>query len=163
FIVRQATSSVLVTPSSWGGFDYRAMAEAVTEGTDTRVVVVDDTLPDGDPTVLPPAPDDDMHTTTGDVPVRYLIYTSGTTAGPTRARLGARARRYGSVGMAGRVGLAPDDRLAFVLPVTDRGGGVRVCAARACGLTVGLDAAFNAASRLHLLRRETITQGGAGT
>ena len=163
FIVRQAGSSVLVTPSTSGGFDYQAMGEAVTAGTDARVLVVDDTLPDGDPTTLPPAPDDDMNTPTGDVPVRYLIYTSGTTAEPKGAKHGDRTLRYASVGMSERLGLAPDDRFAFVFPITHIAGGVYIYAALAYGLTFVLDAAFNPATTIDLLRRENITQGGAGT
>ena len=163
FIVRQAGSSLLITPSTWGGFDYRAMADTVTEGTDTRVLVVDDTLPEADPATLPPAPDDDMNTPTGDVPVRYLIYTSGTTAEPKGARHGDRSLRYASVGMSERLGLADDDRFAFVFPITHIAGGVYIYAALAYGLTFVLDAAFDPATTIDLLRRENITQGGAGT
>src|SRR5512132_150689 len=47
FIVRQAGSKLLVTPSRWRGFDYEAMARGVTEGTGTEVVVSDRSLPDG--------------------------------------------------------------------------------------------------------------------
>ncbi len=163
FIVRQARSSFLVTPSVWGGFDYQAMATAVTDGTDARVLVVDDALPEGDPATLPPAPDDDMNTPTGDVPVRYLIYTSGTTAEPKGAKHGDRTLRYGSVGMSERLGLAPDDRFAFVFPITHIAGGVYIYAALAYGLTFVLEGAFNPATTIDLLRRENITQGGAGT
>jgi cyclohexanecarboxylate-CoA ligase len=162
FIVRQAGSSLLVVPSTWRGFDYRAMAEAVTDGTGTGVLVSDRELPDGDPATLPPPPDDDMHAT-GDVPVRFLYYTSGTTAEPKGARHGDRSLRAASVGMSERLGLAEDDRFAFVFPITHIAGGVYIYAAVAYGLTFVLDAAFDPATTIDLLRREHITQGGAGT
>jgi cyclohexanecarboxylate-CoA ligase len=162
FIVRQAASKLLIVPSTWRGFDYQAMAEAVTEGTGTTVLVSDRELPEGDPSTLPPAPDDDMHAT-GDVPVRYLYYTSGTTAEPKGARHGDRSLRAASVGMSERLGLAEDDRFAFVFPITHIAGGLYIYAAAAYGLMFVLDAAFDPATTIDLLRREDITQGGAGT
>ncbi|HET9609197.1 MAG TPA: AMP-binding protein [Acidimicrobiales bacterium] len=163
FIVHQAGTRVLVTPSTWRGFDYEAMARAVTEGTGTEVVVSDRALPDGDPATLPPPPDDDMNTATGDVPVRFVYYTSGTTAEPKGARHGDRSLRAASVGMSERLGLAEDDRFAFVFPITHIAGGVYIYAAVAYGLTFVLDEAFDPATTIDLLRREDITQGGAGT
>jgi cyclohexanecarboxylate-CoA ligase len=162
FIVRQASAKLLVVPSTWRGFDYPAMAAEVTEGTDTELLVADRSLPEGDPATLPPAPDDDMHAT-GDVPVRFLYYTSGTTAEPKGARHGDRSLRTASIGMSERLGLAGDDRFAFVFPITHIAGGVYIYAAVAYGLTFVLDAAFDPTTTIDLLRREDITQGGAGT
>jgi acyl-CoA synthetase (AMP-forming)/AMP-acid ligase II len=163
FIVRQAQSKLLVVPSNWRGFDFAAMAEQVTEGTGTEVLVCDRSLPEGDPSTLPPAPDDDMNGDSGDVPVRYIYYTSGTTAEPKGARHGDRSIRAASVGMSERLGLAEDDRFAFVFPITHIAGGLYVYAAVAYGLTFVLDEAFDPDTTIDLLRRENITQGGAGT
>jgi acyl-CoA synthetase (AMP-forming)/AMP-acid ligase II len=162
FIVRQAGSRLLVVPSQWRGFDYRAMADAVTAGTGTEVLVADRELPEGDPADLAPPPDDDMHAG-GDVPVRFLYYTSGTTAEPKGARHGDRSLAAASVGMSERLGLAEDDRFALVFPFTHIAGGVYIYAAVAYGLTFVLDEAFDPATTIDLLRRERITQGGAGT
>jgi len=162
FIVRQAASALLVVPSVWRGFDYEAMARTVTEGVGTEVLVADRSLPDGDPATLPPPPDDDM-TAEGDVPVRFLYYTSGTTAEPKGARHGDRSLRAASVGMSERLGLAEDDRFALVFPFTHVAGGVYIYAAVAYGLTFVLDEAFDPTATIDLLRRERITQGGAGT
>jgi acyl-CoA synthetase (AMP-forming)/AMP-acid ligase II len=162
FIVRQAGSRLLVVPSAWRGFDYEAMARGVTEGTGTEVVVVDEALPEGDPATLPPAPDDDA-AADGDVPVRFIYYTSGTTAEPKGARHGDRTLRTASIGMSERLGLAEDDRFAFVFPITHVAGGVYTYAALAYGLTFVLDQAFDPATTIDLLRREDVTQAGAGT
>lgn len=162
FIVRQAGTALLVTPSTWKGFDYEAMARQLTEGTGTEVLVSDRSLPEADVAGLPPAPDDDMHAT-GDVPVRYLYYTSGTTAEPKGARHGDRSLRAASVGMSERLGLAEDDRFALVFPITHIAGGVYVYAAMAYGLTFVVDEAFDPSTTIDLLRRENITQAGAGT
>jgi cyclohexanecarboxylate-CoA ligase len=164
FIVRQAGSALLIVPSTFGGFDYEAMAKSLTDGTDTQVLVADRSLPQGDPATLPPAPADDIDVPVGEpVPTRYLYYTSGTTADPKGARHGDRALASASVGMSERLGLAEDDRFAFVFPITHIAGGVYIYAAAAYGLTFVLDEAFNPATTLDLLRREQITQGGAGT
>ena len=164
FIIRQAGSSLLVVPSTWKGFDYEAMAADITAGTDTKVLVSDRSLPDGDPATLPAPPDDDMNAPTGQpVPVRFLYYTSGTTADPKGARHGDRSLMSASVGMSERLGLAEDDRFALVFPFTHIAGGVYIYAAVAYGLTFVLDEAFDPATTLTLLRREDITQGGAGT
>jgi cyclohexanecarboxylate-CoA ligase len=162
FIVRQAGSRLLIVPSTWRGFDYEAMARGVTEGTGTDVVVVDDELPEGDPATLADPPDDDM-AAQGDVPVRFIYYTSGTTAEPKGARHGDRTLRTASLGMSERLGLAEDDRFAFVFPITHVAGGVYSYAALAYGLTFVLDQAFDPATTIDLLRREDITQAGAGT
>ncbi len=162
FIVRQARSALLIVPSVWRGFDYEAMARAVTEGTGTEVLVADRALPEGDPATLPPPPGDDM-TAEGDVPVRFVYYTSGTTAEPKGARHGDRSLRAASVGMSERLGLAEDDRFALVFPFTHVAGGVYIYAAVAYGLTFVLDEAFDPTTTIELLRRERITQGGAGT
>jgi acyl-CoA synthetase (AMP-forming)/AMP-acid ligase II len=162
FIVRQAGSRLLIVPSTWRGFDYEAMARGVTDGTGTEVLVVDDQLPEGDPASLPSPPDDSM-TAEGDVPVRFIYYTSGTTAEPKGARHGDRTLRTASLGMSERLGLAEDDRFAFVFPITHVAGGVYAYAALAYGLTFVLDQAFDPATTIDLLRRESITQAGAGT
>jgi acyl-CoA synthetase (AMP-forming)/AMP-acid ligase II len=161
FIVRQAEPTLLVVPSVWRGFDYEALGRTVTEGTKARVALADRSLPEGDPGSLPPPPDDDMDG--ADVPVRFIYYTSGTTADPKGARHGDRSLRGAAVGMGERLHLSGDDRFALVFPITHVAGGVYIYAALAYGLTFVLDEAFDPSTTVDLLRRECITQGGAGT
>jgi cyclohexanecarboxylate-CoA ligase len=161
FIVRQAAPRLLVVPSSWRGFDHLAMATSVTAGSDTQVLVGDRSLPEGDPATLPAPPDDDMDG--AEVPVRFVYYTSGTTAEPKGARHGDRSLRAAALGMSERLGLAEDDRFALVFPFTHIAGGVYIYAAVAGGLTFVLDEAFDPTTTIDLLRREDITQAGAGT
>ena len=161
FIVHQAEPTLLVAPSVWHGFDYEAMARTVTEGTKTRVLVADRSLPEGDPAGLPAPPDDDMDG--DDVPVRFIYYTSGTTAEPKGARHGDRSLRAASRGMSERLHLAQEDRFALVFPFAHVAGGVYMHTAMAYGLTFVLDEAFDPETTIDLLRRERVTQGGAGT
>ncbi len=161
FIVRQAKPKVLITPGEWKGFDYGAMAEAVTEGTGSGVLACGRALPEGDPATLPPAPDEDMDAP--DAPVRFVYYTSGTTAEPKGARHGDRALRAAAIGMSERLHVADDDRFAFVFPITHIAGGVYLYSAMAYGMTFILAEAFDPATTIDLLRREGVTQAGAGT
>ena len=112
----------------------------------------------GDPAARPAEHYDDP-----DAPTRFVYYTSGTTAEPKGARHGDRGLRAGSIGMSERLHLAEDDRFAFVFPITHIAGGVYLYAAMAYGLTFVLSEAFNPATTLDLLRREEVTQAGAGT
>ncbi|HEY8526023.1 MAG TPA: AMP-binding protein [Acidimicrobiales bacterium] len=162
FIVRQAQSALLVVPGTWRGFDYAAMAEGLTAGTSTKVLSVGrGEMPEGDPATLPPAPAEDMNAP--DAPVRFLYYTSGTTADPKGARHTDATLRAASLGMSERLHLAEDDRFALVFPFTHIAGGVYVYASLAYGLTFVLDESFDPKTTIDLLRRERITQAGAGT
>jgi len=163
FVVQEAKPAFLVVPSTWRGFDFRAMAEELTAGTATEVLVCDGqgTLPEGDPATLPPAPTDAMDSP--EAPVRWLYYTSGTTASPKGARHTDLALHAASVGMSERLGLREDDRFALVFPFTHIAGSLYVYAALAYGLTFILDEAFDPATTIDLLRREDVTAAGAGT
>src|SRR3954471_7467809 len=57
FMTRPTGAKLLVVPPVWKGFDYGAMAHAVAAEVDgLEVLVVDKSLPDGDPSTLPPPP-----------------------------------------------------------------------------------------------------------
>ncbi len=160
FIVRQAEPTRLLVPASYANFDFVAMAKDVTSDTLTQVQVLGDDLPEGDPTTLPAAPADPMST---DAEVRWLFYSSGTTADPKGAQHADIAPRTAAVGMAEAMDLRDDDRVAFVFPITHIGGVTWLWASLATGCKLILDAAFNPATTIPLLRREGVTQAGAAT
>jgi cyclohexanecarboxylate-CoA ligase len=161
FILRQARPSLLVVPSTWRGIEFEARSRALVDeaGTGTEVLVCDGTLAEGDPAELPPPPGDTME----DAPVRWLYYTSGTTADPKGAKHTDAALRTASVGMSERLHLRSDDRFALVFPLTHVAGGVYLYAAMAYGVLFIVDEAFDPATTIDLLRREGVTQAGAGT
>ena len=90
FIVAQTGARLLITPGTWRGFDYAAMAADISSESGVDILSVDtlnvDTpagaggLPSGDPATLPPTPSGE-----GD-PVRHIYYSSGSTADPKGAR-----------------------------------------------------------------------------
>ncbi len=161
FITSQARSSLLVVPSVWRGFDFEAMATEVAGGVEgMRVLVADRTLPQGDPGSLPPitaAADADEQS------VRWLFYTSGTTADPkgaqhTDASISAVAR-----GMGERLALHEGDRNALVFPFTHIGGITWLFASLQSGCSNILMEGFHPQETPEVLARENVTLAGSGT
>ena len=77
FAVRQTGATLLVIPRTWRDTDFTAIAQRALADTASRpeILVIDDGLPEGDPTSLPPAPEG---TAPEDAPIRWicLLYTS---------------------------------------------------------------------------------------
>src|SRR5690606_19655798 len=116
---------------------------------------------EGDPTTLPspPATPDDPD----DLPVRWLFYTSGTTADPKGARhtdatIAAIAR-----GMGRRYEVVPTDRGAMVFPFTHIGGITWLLTGLMFGSASILVEAFDPATTIGVLAAEGVTLAGAGT
>src|SRR5437763_7300967 len=121
FIAGQTGARLLIVPSVWRGFDYQAMANEVAAQLDgLDVLVADRELPSGDPASLPAPPDtpDDP----ADLPVRWLFYTSGTTADPKGAQHTDATVKAAAHGMNVALELRPEDRNALVFPFTHIGG-----------------------------------------
>ena len=161
FCVREARSSLLIVPSHFAGFDFVAMADGIAAevaATGGRVAVLasDRSLPAGDPATLgePPASGDD---------VRWLFYTSGTTADPkgaqhTDATIAAVAR-----GMAGCLGCTPADRNALAFPFTHIGGITWLVTSLQVGMSNILFQAFLPDVVVPVLSEWGVTLAGSGT
>jgi len=158
FIARQASTRLLIVPSTFRGFDFEAMARGIAADVPgLEVLVCDRVLPAGEPAAIPPfvAPDDDA--------VRWLFYTSGTTADPKGAQHTDRTIDAAAKGMSERLGLVPEDRHGLVFPFTHIGGIIWLFSALRVGLTNIVDEAFNPETTIPLLQREGATLAGAGT
>src|SRR5262245_59048179 len=121
FIAAQTHCKLLVTPSVWNKFDYAALAEEVAcENDEMHTLVADHWNPDGDPATLPPAPPvfDDPAVD----PVRWIFYTSGTTADPKGARHTDRSVLAGAIGYAKKTHVVEDDIALVAFPFTHVGG-----------------------------------------
>jgi len=157
FIARQARSKLLIVPSTFRGFDYEAMARGIATDVDgLEVLVSDRALPEGDPSSLPPPAG------TGDE-VRWLFYTSGTTADPKGAQHTDQTIAAAARGMNERLGLTPDDRHSLVFPFTHIGGIIWLFSGLQIGLTNIVDEAFVPDTTIPLLQREDVTLAGSGT
>ncbi len=159
FVTRQAGSRLLVVPSLYRGFDFEAMARGIAEGVDgLEVLVVDKDLPEGDPASLaspPPVPDDP--------PVRWLFYTSGTTADPKGARHTDASIAAIAEGMGERYRCTEADRGALVFPFTHIGGITWLFTSLQFGCVNLSVEAFDPATTIPFLAANGVTMAGAGT
>lgn len=163
FCVRQAGSKLLIVPSMWRGFDYGAMARVIAEANGGRpdVLVCDKTLPQGDPVTLAPA--DEPPGDAADAPVRWIFYTSGTTADPkgaqhTDANIIATAR-----GMSDRLGFGAGDRNGLAFPFTHIAGPVWLASSLLTGGANIVMESFDPVGTVDVLRGERVTMAGSGT
>jgi acyl-CoA synthetase (AMP-forming)/AMP-acid ligase II len=162
FVTKQAGSKLLIVPSVFRGFDHEAMANTVAGQVDgLEVLVCDRDLPEGDPSTLPPAPEgaDDP----ADLPVRWLFYTSGTTADPKGAKHTDASIAAIAEGMGDRYKITPEDRGAMVFPFTHIGGITWLfCSLQFGNVNLFLEA-FDPATTVPYLGANGVTLAGAGT
>ncbi len=161
FMTRQADAKLLVVPSSWRGFDFEAMAtDLARDMPSMRVLVADRALPQGDPSTLPPLPEP---LDAEDQPVRWLFYTSGTTADPKGAQHTDASIAAVAWGMAQRLALIAEDRNALVFPFTHIGGITWLFSGLQSGCSNILMEGFHPEETPEVLSREGVTLAGSGT
>jgi cyclohexanecarboxylate-CoA ligase len=162
FIARQTRCSLLITPSEWNRFDYAALAAQVASeeaaATGMRTFVADHFNPTGDPATLPEVqqltddPEED--------PVRWIFYTSGTTADPKGARHTDRTVMAAAIGYAKKTHVVEDDIALVAFPFTHVGGIViGVFTPLLTGSTAVLMEAWTAAASTELIARHGVTLG----
>ena len=157
FCVRQARAKLLVVPTGFGTFDFVAMAEAITGPLDgVSVMTSARSLPTGDPATLPPPPasDDD---------VRWLFYTSGTTADPKGAQHTDATIRAVASGMSQRLAITDQDRNALAFPFTHVGGITWLFTSLMTGMVNILFEAFVPDVVVEVLSAQGVTLAGSGT
>jgi acyl-CoA synthetase (AMP-forming)/AMP-acid ligase II len=160
FCVRQTGARLLLVPSIFRKFDYAAMAREIAAGCPgLDLLVVDHELPEGDPQRLPPPPESAAAEA---APVRWIFYTSGTTADPKGARHTDATLLVAGQGLVRTLELRPDDRIALVFPVTHIGGPGWLMAGLLSGAAQIAVESFGPAS-VDLLARHGVTIAGAGT
>jgi cyclohexanecarboxylate-CoA ligase len=154
FMVRQTGARLLVVAPEWHGRDLLAPAREIAAGLD--LLVVDGALPESWPAPPVPAP-------VGD-PVRWIFYTSGTTADPKGARHTDGSVLASSRAMGDRLACTQADRVGMVFPVAHIGGcGTWLGACLRYGCTLILDADFDPDRTTELQRCERVTLAGSGT
>lgn len=111
YAIKATDAEFVLVPGEWNGFDYRAMVEELIADRPTKPQVVDifASLPDGDPTDLPPAPTDGHD-------VRWIYFTSGTTSDPKGVRHTDRTLITGAYGLAVALDMSPDDLGSIAFP-----------------------------------------------
>jgi acyl-CoA synthetase (AMP-forming)/AMP-acid ligase II len=156
FITTQTQAALLVVPGEFRNFDFAAMAAEVTAGTDTTVVVADPGLPEADPAGLAP------HRPQRDA-MRWLFYSSGTTADPKGAKHSDSSLAAANAGMQWAMEVSDNDRAAVVFPVTHVGGLVWLFNAMQTGVQLLMVEVFDPQGTPQWLGRNGCTCAGAGT
>jgi cyclohexanecarboxylate-CoA ligase len=156
FITAQSGAALLVVPGVFRGFDFAAMAAEVTSGTDCAVLVADPDHPEGDPSALPAyrAARDEL---------RWLFYSSGTTADPKGAKHTDASLAAANAGMQWAMEVTDADRAAVVFPVTHVGGLVWLFNAMETGVQLLMVEVFDPSSTPAWLGEHGCTCAGAGT
>ena len=163
FVTGQAGTRLLIVPGEWRGFDYVAMAERIkaANGSDMAVLTVDRTLPDGDPSTLPPPPEPPV--TRADEAITWLFYTSGTTADPKGARHTDGDLIVTARGMCDCLGCVEDDRNLMAFPVTHIAGPIWLCSSLLYRLTNVITEGFNPTETPKLAAHADVTMAGSAT
>jgi cyclohexanecarboxylate-CoA ligase len=159
FIAGQTKCSLLVTPSEWNRFDYAALAQQVAaEQPGMRTLVADHHNPAGDPATLPQPMQ--LSDDPADDPVRWIYYTSGTTAEPKGARHTDRTVMAAAIGYAKKTHVVEDDIALVAFPFTHVGGIIiGVFTPLLTGSTAVLMEAWTAAASTELIARHGVTLG----
>ncbi len=168
FVAREAGAKLLVVPGEWRGFDFTAMAEAIAaENLGLEVLEInrgDELL--GDVAALPPVPTGGESFIPGvrkDGPLRWLFYTSGTTADPKGARHTDNTVAASAYAMVDAFDLTADDRNALVFPFTHIGGIGWLFSGLMTGCSQVIVEGFVPDLTIPVLERERVTIAGAGT
>ena len=159
FIAKQTKCKLLITPSTWNKFDYQALAEQVAgENDDMHTLVADHAIPKA--TRRRSRRRRPCSTIPREDPVRWIFYTSGTTADPKGAQHTDRSVLAGAIGYAEKTHVVADDIALVAFPFTHIGGIIiGVYTPLLTGSAAVLMEAWTAAASTELIGRHEVTLG----
>ena len=162
FALRQTGAELFVIPAIWRNTDFAAIAEAALAGVAARPTILstDDGLPEGDPAVLPPPPEG---TAPEDAPIRWIYYTSGSTADPKGVQHTDQTLIAGGWCLARALDMGPDDVGSIAFPFAHIAGPDYLVTMLSMGFPAILVEAFSAPDVLPLFRRHGATMVGGST
>ncbi|MFG3259305.1 class I adenylate-forming enzyme family protein [Streptomyces sp. NPDC048172] len=145
-------------PGLWRGFDHGEMARGIAAGLDhpLNVFRAYDSLPEGDPSELPPPPDDGTA-------VRWIYWTSGTTSSPRGVLHTDRSLIAGGACLAHALRLRPDDVGSMAFPYAHIAGPDYTVMLLMYGFPAVLFERFAMPDALDAYRRHGVTVAGGST
>jgi len=165
FILGQNGARHIITPGTWRGYDYTALARSAlsdldrVDGVDgVDVIDVGDGVPEraepgrAEPGRAAPAGVDEL---------RWIFYTSGTTADPKGARHTEGALWATARGLVERLEVTEDDCASIVFPFSHIGGLTWMYAGLMVGCRLIFVEAFDRGA-VGVLRRHRVTLAGSG-
>jgi cyclohexanecarboxylate-CoA ligase len=162
FALRQTGASLFIVPGIWRDIDFRDIADRALADASTRPTILstEDGLPEGDPAVLPaPAPG----TTPEDAPIRWVYYTSGSTADPKGVQHTDQTLIAGGWGLARALDMNPDDVGSIAFPFAHIAGPDYLVTMLSFGFPAVLVEAFSAPDVLPIFRAHGVTMVGGST
>ncbi|MFI1399368.1 class I adenylate-forming enzyme family protein [Streptomyces sp. NPDC020681] len=153
FALRESKAEFFAVPGEWRGFDHAEMARRIEA---RGVFEAYDTLPDGDPSVLPPPPADGTA-------VRWIYWTSGTTSDPKGVLHTDRSLIAGGSCLAHALHLSANDVGSIAFPFAHIGGPDYLVMLLLYGFPAVLFERFALPDALDDYRKHGVTTAGGST
>ncbi len=162
FALRQTGASLFVVPGTWRDTDFVAMAERALEGAERppTILSLEDGLPEADPAVLPAPP---RGTDPERAPIRWIYYTSGSTADPKGVQHTDQTLIAGGWGLARALDMGPDDVGSIAFPFAHIAGPDYLVTMLTFGFPAILVETFSVADVLPIFRAHGATMVGGST